>query len=150
MKAKVIKVGTNVNIENNDKALTEGYKVVENENGTITLFQGTVNKIPVTIIANRKSKNDVYTLKNSQYIEPVNMQEEFYRDYILRETSLEKNAPCNKGKRKFAPMIIEVLACENAIKVVREFKEDFLKVKEVPSAERGRAKIEMLMQRKGF
>ena len=47
-------------------------------------------------------------------------------------------------------MIIEVLACENAIKAVREFKEDFLKVKEVPSVERGRAKIEMLMQRKGF
>ena len=150
MKAKVIKVGTNVYTEDNYKGLTEGYKTVKNEDGTITLFQGTVNKIPVTIIADRKSKNDIYTLKDSQYIVPVNMQKEFYENYILRETSLEKNAPCNKGKRKFAPMIIKVLACENAIKAVREFKEDFLKVKEVPSAERGRAKIEMLMQRKGF
>ena len=88
MKAKVIKVGTNVYTEDNYKALTEGYKIVKNEDGTITLFQGTVNKIPVTIIADRKSKNDIYTLKDSQYIVPINMQKEFYENYILRETSL--------------------------------------------------------------
>ena len=125
----------------NDEAIEKGLKVTKNSDGTYNIFEGVVNKIQLTIKVDRLSKNNVYL--NTKSDTPVDLSDEFVSDYILHQTYMEKTAIYNKGKRKFAPLVITLTAKEGVIKERNKpikFKK-LTKKEENESVERGKKMV---------